>query len=408
MRIDPRARATFLAIVATFLFVGPVAAGDFRGDDSVNVAADETVDDDLYVGAGTVSIAGTVNGDATIAGGTVSVSGTVNGSLNVAGGTVDVLGDVTGAVRVSGGTVRIAGSVGRDVVVFGGTATIESGAEIGGDLAGGTGTLTVVGTVAGDLLAGAGTIELVGTVDGEVNVSVGMLTVAPSAVVGGDLTYTSDQDANLADGAQIGGDVERREPDVAAGGSAIADNPIVSYFGLLLGMLVLGWGLLAIRPRLVAGSADVLRASPLPALGIGFVALIGQFILLALLVLIGALLATLAGALGGGFLVAAVVVLLLIIILILLSSVPVAMAIGRAILPDASLYLAYLAGAAILCLILVAAGFVPILGGLLFLLVWILGLGAYIRYAWRTRDEPWVPPGTVVTQPPAPAPPAPA
>lgn len=404
MTIHPCARATFLAVVATFLLAGSVAAGDFRGDDSVNVGADETIDDDLYVGAGTLSIAGTVNGDATVAGGTVSVTGTINGSLNVAGGTVDVLGDVTGAVRVSGGTVRISGSVGRDLVLFGGTATIESGAEVGGDLAGGTGMLTVVGTVAGDLLAGAGTIELVGTVDGSVNVGVGTLTLAPSAVIGGDLTYTSDQEATIADGAQVGGDVERREPDDVGGESAIADNPIVSYLGLLVGMLVLGWGLLAIRPRLVAGSADTLRTAPLPSLGIGIAALIGQFVLLAMLVLVGALLAALAGALGGGFIVAAIVMLLLIILLILLSSVPVAMAIGRAILPGASLYLAYLAGAAILCLILVAAGFVPILGGVLFLLVWILGLGAYLLYAGRTRQEPYVivtPPAASEAAPPA-------
>jgi cytoskeletal protein CcmA (bactofilin family) len=296
MLTHSRARATLLALIATFLFAGHVAAGDFRGDDTVTVAADETVDDDLYVGAGTVSIAGTVNGDATVGGGTVSVTGTVNGSLNVAGGTVDVLGDVTGAVRVSGGTVRIAGSVGRDVVLFGGTATIESGADVGGDLAGGAGMLTVVGTIAGDLLVGAETIELIGTVDGSVDVGVGTLTLGPSAVVGGDVTYTSDQEASIADDAQIGGEVERREPDPGEGGgeSAITDNPIVSYFGLLLGMLVLGWGLLAIRPRLVAGSADALRTAPLPALGIGFVALIGQFVALAVLILIGALLASLA------------------------------------------------------------------------------------------------------------------
>ena len=399
MLIHSRVRAIFLAVVATFLFVGPVAAGDFRGDDSVNVAADETVDDDLYVGAGTVTIAGTVNGDATIAAGTVTVSGTVNGSLNVAGGTVDVLGDVTGAVRVSGGTVRIAGSVGRDVVLFGGTASVESGAEIGGDLAGGTGTLTVEGTVAGDLLAGAGTIDIAGTVDGSVEVAVGTLTLETTAVVGGDVTYTSERDASISVNAEVGGAVERREPADAEGASPIANNPVVSYLGLLVGMLVLGWGLVAIRPRLVGGSAATLRTAPLPALGIGFAALIGQFLLLILLVIGAAILAALAGALGAGFFVAAIVVLLLIILALLLASVPLAMAIGRAVLPEASAYLAYLAGAAILCLVLVGAGYVPILGGLLFLLVWILGLGAYIVYAWRTRHEPWVPPGTVVTQP---------
>lgn len=397
MLIHPRARATLLAIVATFLLVGPAAAGDFRGEDSVTIASDETIDDDLYVGAGTVSIAGTVNGDATVAGGTVSVTGTVDGSLNVAGGTVDVLGDVTGAVRVSGGTVRIAGSVGRDVVLLGGTATIESSADVGGDVAGGTGTLTVAGTVNGDLLAGAGRIDLTGTVNGSVEVSVGMLSVGPNAVVGGDVTYTSDQEANIADSAQIEGEIERREPEVAPG-PAIADNPVVRYLGLLLGMLLLGWGLLAIRPRLVLGSADVLRTAPLPVVGIGFLAMIGQFVLLVLLVILGALAATVAGALGSAFFGPAVVVLLLIVLAILLSGVPVAMAIGRAILPNASHYLSYLAGAAILALVLVAAAYVPFLGSLLFLLVWILGLGAYILYGWRTRNEPYV----IASPPPAP------
>jgi cytoskeletal protein CcmA (bactofilin family) len=396
-------RAALLAILATLVIAGPAAAGDFRSDTTVTVGPDETIDDDLYVGAGTVTIAGTVNGDVLIAAGTVSVTGTVDGSLNVGGGTVDVLGDVTGAVRVSGGTVRIAGSVGRDLVLFGGTATVDSAAEIGGDLAGGTGTLTVLGTVAGDLLVSGGTIELIGTVDGSVDAGVGTLSLAPSAVVGGDVTYTSDREATIADGANIGGEIERIEPSSAEDGSVIADNPVVSYLGLLVGMLVLGWGLIAIRPRLAIGSADMLRTAPLASLGIGFVALIGQFVLLVLIVVVAGVLSVVAGALGAGFFGAAIVVLLLIILLIVLSAVPVAMAIGRAVMPDASPFLGYLAGAAILCLVLVAGGFVPVLGGILFGLVWILGLGAFIRYARDTRDEPYV----IVSSPP-PAAPAPA
>jgi cytoskeletal protein CcmA (bactofilin family) len=394
----PHARAALFAILATFVLAGPAAAGDFRSDTTVTIGADETVDDDLYIGGGTVSIAGTVNGDATIGAGTVTMTGTVNGSLNVAGGTVDVLGDVTGAVRVSGGTVRIVGSVGRDVVIFGGTATIEAGAEIEGDVAGATGSLTVAGTVHGNLRAGTGTMVLAGTVDGEVEAGVGDLSIESGAVIGGDVTYTSANEARIADGAQIGGDVVRREP-AAEAESVVADNPIVSYLGLLLGLLLLGWGMLAIRPRLLAGSAETLRTSPLPSLGLGAAGCLGQFVLVILLIVVGALLGALAGALGGGFIGAAIVVVLLIVLLLILSAVPVAMAIGRLVLPgDRSGYLVYLAGAAILALALVVGGFVPALGGLVFLVVWVLGLGAFILYAWRTRREPFV-------LPPPPAPP---
>ena len=156
-------------------------------------------------------------------------------------------------------------------------------------------------------------------------------------------------------------------------------------------MLLLGWGLLAIRPRLVIGSAEALRTSPLPALGLGFAGWIGQFVAVALLLVVGAVLAALAGEVGGAFILAAFVVLLLIVLLVLVSAVPVAMAIGRLVLPgDRSAFLVYLAGAAILALVLVAAGFVPVLGGLLFLLVWLLGLGAFTLYLWRTRREPYL------------------
>lgn len=397
MSSRPHPRAAVLAILATFVLAGPAAAGDFRSDTTVTVGPDETVDDDLYVGGGTVSIAGTVNGDATIGAGTVTMTGTVNGSLNVGGGTVDVLGDVTGAVRVTGGTVRIVGSVGRDVVIFGGTATIESGAEIAGDLAGATGSLTMAGTIHGNLTAGTGTLVLAGAVDGDVEAGVGDLVIESGAAIGGDVTYTSANEARIADDAQIGGSVERREP-AAESETVVAENPIVSYLGLLLGMLLLGWGMLAIRPRLVAGSAQTLRTSPLPSLGLGAAGCIGQFVVVILLIIVGALLGALAGALAGAFIGAAIVVILLILLLLFLAAVPVAMAIGHLVLAgDRSAYLVYLAGAAILALVLVVGGFVPALGGLLFLAVWVLGLGTFILYAWRTRREPFAP----VAPPPA-------
>jgi hypothetical protein len=149
----------------------------------------------------------------------------------------------------------------------------------------------------------------------------------------------------------------------------------------------------------------VLRTAPLLSLGIGLVALIGQFILVVILIICAGLLAVLSGALGGGFVAIAFVVLLLIILALVLSSIPVAMTIGRLVLPgDRSPYLEYLAGAAILALVVVAAGYVPALGGLVFLVLWILGLGAFVVYAWRTRERPYVlaeQPQTVAVAPPA-------
>jgi cytoskeletal protein CcmA (bactofilin family) len=390
--------------------VGPVAAGDFRGAQTVSIAEGETIDDDLYVAAGMITIDGTVNGDAMVAGGTVTVSGTITGSLNVGGGTVDVLGDVEGAVRVSGGTVRLAGTVGRDAVIFGGTASIEPGAEVSGDVAGGTGSLTIGGTVGGDVMAGTGSLRLTGTssVAGSVEGSVNELVIESGASVDGDVRYTSAREAQIADGAEIGGEVERSEPEPDPTIAIVSQNPVLAYLGLLAGMLIFGWTLLAIRPRLVIGSGEAIRTASLPALGLGLAAFIGQWVLLILLIVVGALLGILAGAVGGAFIIAAMVLLLLIIIVVVISSVPVAMAIGRLVLRgDGSAYLAYLVGAAILAGVVVLAGLLPALGGIVTLVIWILGLGAFVVYLTRTRNDPWVA-GTSApvadAPPPAPAP----
>jgi cytoskeletal protein CcmA (bactofilin family) len=399
-----RARAVLLAAVATLALVSPVAAAEFRTDRDVVVGADETVDDDLYIAAGTVIIDGTVNGDVTIGAGTITVNGTVNGAVNAGGGAVDVRGEVSGAVRASAGTVRIAGSVGRDVVVFAGNTTIEPTGQVAGDVAGSGGRLIMSGTIGGDLLAAGGTIDVNGTIDGSIDVAVGQLTIASGAVVSGDVTYTSSNEADIADGT-VAGEVTRQEPAATPGGTAIiSSNPILSYLGLLLGMLLLGWLLLALRPRLTLGSADALRTSPLLSLGIGLGTLIGQFVVLLVLVLLAALVGILAWSLGGAFFAVAIVLLLLVVLAIILSTIPVAMAIGRLILADRSPYLAYLVGAAILALVIVASSLVEVLGGLVYLIVWILGLGAFVVYLWRTRERPYllVEP-TAAPQPPAPA-----
>jgi cytoskeletal protein CcmA (bactofilin family) len=414
MRIPRLARSSLLSLLGLLLLAAPVAAGDFRGEENITIAEGETVDDDLYAGGGTITIAGTVSGDATVAGGSVTVTGTVGGSLNVGAGTVDVLGDVEGAVRVTGGTVRISGTVGRDVVILGGTVAIDPGAEVGGDVAGGTGDLTVGGHVAGDLYAGASTLSIRASavIDGSVDVAVETLVIDSGATVGGDVTYTSEREASIASGARIAGSVERREPAASPGTTTVPDNPIITYLGLLLGMLLFGWSLLAVRPRLVLGAGDALRSSPLPALGLGCVAWVAQFVIIVLMILLGAVLAAIAGAIGGAFFVAAVVVLLLLVVLLFLSSVPVAMAIGRLVLRgDTSPYLVYLAGAAILAAVIVVAGLVPVLGGIVGLVVWILGLGAFTLYAWRTRRQPYAveppPPPQPISEPPWPAPAAP-
>lgn len=364
-------------------------AAEYRAGDRVQVASDETVGDDLYVGAGQTVIDGRVEGDLTVASGTVDVRGVVSGSLNSSGGNVTISGSVEGAVRSLGGNVTISGSVGRDVVVAGGNVEVASDASIGGDVAGATGTLRVEGAVEGDVLAAAGELVIDGSVGGGVDANLGRLRIGSGAIIGGDVLYASERDAEIADGAEIGGDVERREPEWAGYRSLLPDSPLTALVGGFIGLLVLGFGLMLARSGWVVNPGASLQARPLLAFGVGLAAWVGQFLLLIVLAILAAVAYTLATSFGGAFVVPFVIVVFAIIALVFVSQVYVAMAIGGAIARSgvtASPWLAYALGALIWVALLTLLGWlVGALGGLTFLIGWILGLGALALDTFERR-----------------------
>jgi cytoskeletal protein CcmA (bactofilin family) len=391
--------ATLAAMILLLAMPSAVAAGEYRTGGNVTIGADETIDDDLYVAGGTLMINGAVEGDLTVAGGTIDVRGPVSGSVNVAGGTVSVSGPVGGAVRSASGTVSISGDVGRDVVLAGGDVTVAEGATVGGDVAGAAGSVTIAGAVGGDVLTAAGEVEVLGSVDGRIDANAGQLRIGPEAVIAGDVLYASEAEAEIAAGADIGGSVERREPEWAGVGPLLPPNPIVTFLGALLGLLVLGWGLMLVRPGIVAHPGAQLAARPLPSFGVGLAVWGGQFLLLIALFVLTGLASQLAAAFGGAFLVASIVTLLLLIVLIFVSQVFVAMGIGAwlgRLGVTWSPWLTYAAGATIWALVLMILGLVPgPLAGLLFVIGWMAGLGALALHQFHARrgeQPPTAPP----------------
>ena len=413
-RIRVPAIAAALAVLWLGSLVPSAAAGEFRTGRDVIIPTGQTVQGDLYAAGTTVTVDGNVTGDVNAAGGTLILRGQVSGSVNAAGGTVEISGPVGGAIRAAGGTVRVSSSVGRDLVVAAGSVMLEPSATVAGDLAGGVGTLQLAGTVNGRVLAGASDMQVSGTVKGSLQVNAQRLTVASGANIGGDLDYTSYKQASIDPGARIAGKVTQHQPP-SESTSAFPASPLLSLLALFLTLLLLGWGMLLLRPHTVTGPGQDLRTRPLLALGAGLAAWIGQFLVVFALFLLGALVAAVAGPIGGAFFLPAVVVLLLIGILTLVSQVPVAMAIGSFAWRrgDPSPYLAYAAGAAIWAVVIFLVGLLNGgLGFLVYLAAWITALGAITLYALRTRrDTVPVSSGFTVggrAQAPPPTPPPPA
>lgn len=209
----------------------------------------------FYTGL-TVDVSGEVDGDVYASGQSVTISGDVTGDVIAAAQTITITGTVDGDVRLAGQDVTVTGTVARSGTVSAANLTVAEQGSFGEDVVGAASVASIDGEIGRDLI-----------------VSVGRLTIDGS--VGRNLTYVSDSDARIADGA-VDGTVDRIEspqsPSVDVSPWAAATG---WFLGLLYALVALSLvSLLAglLFPRWLQRVTDHLVPSPWKALLVGFVA----------------------------------------------------------------------------------------------------------------------------------------
>ncbi|MBB6646141.1 bactofilin family protein [Halobellus ruber] len=353
-------RRVVVALLAVLVVLGglpTVAVAQQSGTDGpasetsgavVRIDENETFDGSLDATAGAVVVAGTVDGDVSARAGSVLVTET---------------GRVTGDLEAAAGSVILEGTVDGDIVVSAAALEFREGATIGGALDAGVANARLAGSVGSDAAVDATT-----------------LTVTPTATVDGSLTYRSE-DATIADGAAISGEVTRDEdlevasPGAFGGGSGPDLPSIPPWVGAVysaLSSLLLGVILLLAMPNFGGRVAEVGTTRPLRSGGIGLLTLVGTPV--------------------------ALLILFVTIVGIPLSFVGVL--VFGAVLLAASVYGAFVTGTWLLSLgdyrnrwaALVAGvaavavlGRIPIVGGLAQFAVLLLGLGALAAALYELR-----------------------
>lgn len=366
-----------LALVLVFLGVlltcQTAQAAVFRSGNNVSIPANQTFNDDLYVSGGTVTIDGRVNGDLTVAGGTVTINGAVQDDLMVAGGTVILNGAVNHTVRAAGGNLSINGKIAQDLVVGGGSVDVASGATIGRDAVLGAGSARLAGNIARRLYAGGGDITIDGRVGDDARLEVDQLRLTDRAVIGGDLTYASENRADIDPGAEIAGKTtfKKRAPRA----QQTAGSKVAGFVLSFLAAYIFGVLLLLLFPARTVQIADTVTGLPWISLLLGFAILVGvPFVAVILLILLLTIPISLT-------------IIGLYILGIYLAKVFVGLALGRLIIGYFKLrwgnYLALLIG----LLIVMLLGLIPILGWLIKLLYVVFGLGAAVYVLYRTIAE---------------------
>ncbi|MGD8590543.1 MAG: polymer-forming cytoskeletal protein, partial [Chromatiales bacterium] len=280
----------FILIFTTLLPLSAQEAGE-------SVRLQGVITEDVYAAGGTVDVLAQVEGDVVAAGGRIVIGKTVSGDVMAAGGSVDMDAAVGDDVRLAGGDVRISGSVADDAIAAAGNLALLPDSKVGGRAWLSGGRIEVAGMIGKELKAAGGEILLSGRVNGDVQLDGRRIRILKTAVIDGDLSYSSPQEAEIAEGAQIHGDIHYQPVERSIG--AIIGAVIGLVFLLLVSMILTGIAWYLLFPRFVDNAVGSIRAKPWTCLGLGLAMFAATPVLISVLfmTLIGWLPALVMGAL---------------------------------------------------------------------------------------------------------------
>jgi cytoskeletal protein CcmA (bactofilin family) len=188
-------------------------------------------------------------------GGTVTVEdGETVSEVNAIAGTIRIEGTVTGDVSGVAGNVVIDGTVEGDVSVAAGNLQING--QVGGDVSSGAGNVVLgpESTVAGDLEIGAGTVQIDGTVGGDATIGADTIRLGEGASIAGTLRYDGTLEGNRD---AVAGDIVQDStvsPGIA-GDLQPLTRWVFAIYALLLNFL-LGALLIGLFPSFSDGVVD--------------------------------------------------------------------------------------------------------------------------------------------------------
>ena len=301
-------------------FTASVKAVEF--DEDGVIAADEVINDDLFIGADTVEIYGTVNGDVIAAGNVVKVDGTVNGSLVAGAQSILVNGDVKGSIYSGSSTFTLGSdaSVGRNLFYGGFNLSAEPGSYVGRDLLVGAYQALLSGEIERDVRAATGALEIDGFVGNDVLAEVagtdeggqayyftgppGVETVVPSGIrvsedakIGGKLNYKSSEDQSDAIKIKPAGGVDfeyvpSEDPRADQHGRGAPGGIVAAYFlkrlRVFITLMLLGGLVVWQVPELLKKVGGKVEKESMPSLGWGLVTIMivymGAFIAAGLII----------------------------------------------------------------------------------------------------------------------------
>ncbi|GAB4325611.1 MAG: hypothetical protein Kow0074_19470 [Candidatus Zixiibacteriota bacterium] len=375
-RVIPPVILGLVASLTILLGPGQILATEFRGGDAVHLRDGEILDD-LFAAGGDVSVNSHIVGDLFAAGATVTVgdSAVIENSVAAAGQRVDINGHIVNSARTFAQDVSIRGHIERNLISFSATLILDEAGWIEKDINAFCGKMIIRGRVGGDVTGEMDEVVISGQVDGDIDIKAGDVTILPSAIIGGKLTYRAPREANIADGAQIFEGVERVAEEDRDSGYSLGSLLWDAWW--FLAAVIVGVVMLVLFRRFTLDVKDTMLSSSLISLGLG------SLFLVCLPVAVGVLIVTLLGVPLG------ILVLVVWLVLLYLAKIYAGFAVGEWLLARlrdgkiASPVVSLIVG----LLILTFVTLIPYVGVLVNLMIISLGFGGFFITAYRYRTR---------------------
>lgn len=263
----------FLSIAAVFAFSITASATRLAGGEHFSLKTDSLVDDDLILAVKEASLSGRITGDLLFAGSGLSLSGPVDGNVIAAGQHISAKGPVKGSLRAFCSDLTVEGIVGRNLVAFCGTARLPEGSSVAKDVHVFSGNLMVGGKINGSLNFYGGEVVIAGTVGRGAKIKADKVTLASTARIEGDLTYTSKKEATIEEGAVITGQTTHNLPK-KKDGKPISGWSIFWWLVWRASELLTGFLLIALFQKQMTALKSTVSSSFLKTLGIGLLSFV--------------------------------------------------------------------------------------------------------------------------------------
>ncbi len=378
MRI--KVRIILLTSLILLLLFGLIGAVSAQNKDTITISSDKMIDDDYFAAGNNITMRGTISGDFFAAGNDIWIQGNLQRDLFAAGRNIYMEGRINQSLRAAGETINVNGNVAGNALVASRYLSFAGGSVTGGNVLAAAEKMLIDGKISGNFRGAADTVTISGVIDRNVIIDAKHVTVLKGARIGGDLIYRSSAQADIEQGAIIGGSVKQLPvvPEKAEPSQNRTTQEIIGWISLLIftGVFTLFF------PCPIIQGAEILKTQPWKSLLLGLAVLITGPILAVVLFI------TVIGGYTGGAVLFGYG--LFIIAGAFLGKIFAGLLLGAYILrlinksTQTSLMISALTGV----VLIKAVSYVPFLGGLVNFLIFIFAMGALIYLAgqaWLTK-----------------------